>query len=260
MAQRYVRIQSQDQQLYYGLLQPNRSVEVLDQAPWLGGKSTGLVLAESDYRLLSPCTPSKIIAVGRNYPAHAAELGNSVPPEPLLFLKPPTAIAAHGQTVFYPAQSQRVDYEGELALVIGATTKDCSVEAASSIIWGYTIANDITARDLQRQDSQWTRAKGFDGFCPLGPWIIRDLTIDARLQTFVNEETVPRQSAKINEMVFSPAVLVSYISQIMTLLPGDIILTGTPEGIGPLQVGDTVRIEIEGIGSLETAIAVKQKT
>lgn len=258
MTQRYVRIQSQDQRVYYGLLQLNHSVDVLDQAPWLGGQPNGLVLAELDYSLLSPCTPSKIIAVGRNYSAHATELGNSVPEEPLLFFKPPTAIAANGQTIHYPRQSHRVDYEGELALVIGATTKNCTVEAASSKIWGYTVANDITARDLQRQDSQWTRAKGFDGFCPLGPWIVRNLSLDARLQTFLNEEEIPRQSAKINEMVFLPTVLVSYISQIMTLLPGDIILTGTPEGIAPMQIGDRVRVEIEGIGSLENEIVSDQ--
>ncbi|MGL5032655.1 MAG: fumarylacetoacetate hydrolase family protein [Microcystaceae cyanobacterium] len=255
MAQRYVRVQLLGGQIYYGLLQLNRLVLLLDAAPWLGGQPNGQEFAESEYKLLAPCIPSKIIAVGRNYAAHAAELGNDVPSEPLLFLKPPTAIASDGQEIIYPPQSQRVDYEGELALVIGATAKNCSVEQAHNKIWGYTIANDLTARDLQKQDSQWTRAKGFDGFCPLGPWIVRELSVDARLQTFVNQESQPRQSVRINEMVFAPQVLVAYISQIMTLLPGDIILTGTPEGIAPLNVGDTVRVEIEGIGSLENAIA-----
>ncbi|MFM7577888.1 MAG: fumarylacetoacetate hydrolase family protein, partial [Microcystaceae cyanobacterium] len=145
----------------------------------------------------------------------------------------PTAIASDTQEIIHPPQSERVDYEGELALVIGSVAKQCSLEQASQKIWGYTIANDITARDLQQKDSQWTRAKGFDGFCPLGPWIVRELNVEAKLQTFVNEETQPRQASRINEMVFSPPQLVAYISQIMTLLPGDVILTGTPEGIAP---------------------------
>ena len=150
-----------------------------------------------------------------------------------------------------------MDYEGELALVIGERCADCTPEQARTKIWGYTIANDVTARDLQKSDGQWTRAKGFDSFCPLGPWIVRDLNPAARLQTFLNDAKAPRQSAPISDMVFSPEVLVSYISQVMTLLPGDVVLTGTPEGIGAMQVGDRVRIEIEGIGSLENPVALK---
>jgi 2-keto-4-pentenoate hydratase/2-oxohepta-3-ene-1,7-dioic acid hydratase in catechol pathway len=182
-------------------------------------------------------------------------LGNSVPSEPLLFLKPTSALIGDGDAIVYPRQSQRVDYEGELALVIGSRTKNCSSDQARSQIWGYTIANDVTARDLQQKDSQWTRAKGFDGFCPLGPWIVRELDIEARLQTFINHEETPRQSALLQEMVFPPEQLVSYISQIMTLFPGDVILTGTPEGIGAMERGDRVRVEIEGIGNLENEIA-----
>lgn len=255
MAQRFVRVQAPAGEICYGLLYPDRQVEVWDRAPWQGGRPTPRLLVEADYQLLAPCVPSKIIAVGRNYPAHAAELGNEVPAEPLIFLKPPTALAAHEQVVLYPPQSQRVDYEGELALVIGSLTKNCPVEQALNRIWGYTIANDLTARDLQRQDSQWTRAKGFDGFCPLGPWIVRQLSSEARLETWVNDETSPRQCAPLSEMVFSPPVLVAYISQIMTLLPGDVILTGTPEGIAPLERGDRVRVKIEGIGTLENSLA-----
>lgn len=258
MAQRYVRIQTSEGQIHYGLLQLNHNVDLLDDAPWLGGQLTGITLPEENYQLLAPCTPSKIIAVGRNYSAHAAELGNEVPAEPLIFLKPPTAIAADGQSVAYPKQSERVDYEGELALIIGTQAKNCTVEQAHSKIWGYTIANDITARDLQKKDDQWTRAKGFDSFCPLGPWIVREVSVDARLQTFLNNEPTPKQSALLNEMVFSPDVLVSYISHVMTLLPGDIILTGTPEGIGPMTIGDVVRIEIQGIGSLENTIVAPE--
>lgn len=153
-----------------------------------------------------------------------------------------------------PAAVKRVDYEGELALVIGEHCTNCTPEQAHSKIWGNTIANDVTARDLQKRDNQWARAKGFDTFCPLGPWIVRELSPAAQLQTFINGSDRPVQSSQIDRMVFSPAFLVSYISHIMTLLPGDVILTGTPQGVGPMQIGDRVRIEIEGIGSLENTV------
>jgi 2-keto-4-pentenoate hydratase/2-oxohepta-3-ene-1,7-dioic acid hydratase in catechol pathway len=255
MVQRYVRVKNYQGQTYYGLLQLNRHVTVLDQAPWLGGEPTGVELEAESYYLLAPCAPSKIIAVGKNYRAHAAEMGTPVPEEPLLFLKPPTTIIAAGQPIYYPSQSQRVDYEGELALIIGDNSRFCSEAQAASKIWGYTIANDVTARDLQKKDSQWTRAKGFDSFCPLGPWIVREIDSDAKIQTFLNDEEKPRQGDTLNQMVFSPAAIVSYISQVMTLLPGDVILTGTPEGIGPMQPGDRVRVEITGIGRLDNYVA-----
>jgi 2-keto-4-pentenoate hydratase/2-oxohepta-3-ene-1,7-dioic acid hydratase in catechol pathway len=254
MAQRYVRVKYRQGQIFYGQLQLNRSVAVFDAPPWTGGQLTQLELEPDTYQLLAPCLPSKIVAVGKNYRAHAAEMGGSVPEEPLLFLKPPTTVIADGQGIFYPPRSERVDYEGELALVIGETARNCTIAQARSKIWGYTIANDVTARDLQRQDSQWTRAKGFDSFCPLGPWIVRELSIGARLTTFLNNEEEPRQSAYLSDMVFPPDYLVAYISQVMTLQPGDVILTGTPEGIGPMAVGDTVRVEIEGIGALENNV------
>lgn len=254
MAQRYVRVKYRQGQIFYGLLQLNRSVAVFDAPPWMGGQLTQLELEPDTYQLLSPCLPSKIVAVGKNYRAHAAEMGGSVPEEPLLFLKPPTTVIADGQPIFYPPQSERVDFEGELALIIGETAKNCTIAQARSKIWGYTVANDVTARDLQRKDSQWTRAKGFDSFCPLGPWIVRELSIGAKLMTFLNGEGEPRQSAYLSDMVFAPDVLVSYISQVMTLLPGDVVLTGTPEGIGPMAIGDTVRVEIEGIGVLENPV------
>jgi 2-keto-4-pentenoate hydratase/2-oxohepta-3-ene-1,7-dioic acid hydratase in catechol pathway len=257
MAQRYVRVQSASGQLHYGLLQADRSVAVFDAPPWLGGQPTETELAPSSYQLLAPCAPSKIIAVGKNYTQHAAEMGGAVPAEPLLFFKPSTAVIADGATIWYPAQSQRVDYEGELALIIGERCFDCSEETAPIKIWGYTIANDVTARDLQKTDNQWTRAKGFDSFCPLGPWIVRELPPAARLQTRLNDDAEPVQSASIANMVFQPAMLVSYISQIMTLLPGDVVLTGTPAGVGPLKVGDRVRIEIEGIGALENPVKAR---
>jgi 2-keto-4-pentenoate hydratase/2-oxohepta-3-ene-1,7-dioic acid hydratase in catechol pathway len=195
--------------------------------------------------------------VGKNYPDHAAEMGTSTPPEPLLFIKPSTAVTAAGAPIYYPPQATQVDYEGELALVVGDRCAQVPLEAARAKIWGYTIANDVTARDLQKQDGQWTRAKGFDSFCPLGPWIVREISPGAKLQTFLNNHGVPVQSACVDEMTYSPDYLVSYISEIMTLLPGDVILTGTPAGVGPLTVGDQVRVEIEGIGVLDNPVALR---
>jgi 2-keto-4-pentenoate hydratase/2-oxohepta-3-ene-1,7-dioic acid hydratase in catechol pathway len=258
MAQRFVRVQTKTGQLYYGLLQLDRHIQVLDAPPWLKGQPTEQTLSPNSYHILAPCAPSKIIAVGRNYGKHAAEMGAEVPPEPLLFMKPSTSVTGPDSPIYYPTQTQRLDYEGELALVIGDRCFHCSPEQAQSKIWGYTIANDVTARDLQKKDAQWTRAKGFDTFCPLGPWIVREISPGSRLQTFVNDQPEPAQSAQIDEMTFSPEVLVSYISQVMTLLPGDVVLTGTPSGIAPVQVGDRIRIEIEGIGSLENTIARRE--
>jgi len=257
MAQRYVRVQTQSGQLRYGLLLLDRTVQLLDAPPWLKGQATDLELGPEEYQLLAPCAPSKIVAVGKNYMKHAAEMGTEAPAEPLLFLKPTTTILAPHAPILYPPQSRRVDYEGELALVIGDRCTDLSPEEAQAKIWGYTIANDVTARDLQKKDGQWTRAKGFDTFCPVGPWVVREISPAAVLQTFLNEDPNPVQSAPISEMTFSPEALVSYISQVMTLLPGDVVLTGTPQGIGPLNVGDRIRVEIEGIGSLENTVEAR---
>lgn len=258
MAQRYVRVQDKQGRIYYGLLQLNQAVQLLDAPPWLQGQAMEMQLEPNSYQILAPCAPSKIVAVGKNYTDHAAEMGTEVPKEPLLFLKPSTAVIPTSTAIVYPPQSQRVDYEGELALVIGDRTSNCTPEQAHTKIWGYTIANDVTARDLQKKDSQWTRAKGFDTFCPLGPWIVRELNPAASLQTFLNDNSQPVQSATIDQMVFSPDFIVSYISQIMTLQPGDVILTGTPVGVGPLQLGDRIRVEIEGIGRLENTVIAKQ--
>jgi 2-keto-4-pentenoate hydratase/2-oxohepta-3-ene-1,7-dioic acid hydratase in catechol pathway len=257
MAQRYIRVQSLEGRIHYGILQLSLEVQLLDAPPWLQGQPTEEHLTPDEYQILAPCAPSKIVAVGKNYVEHATEMGSTVPKEPLLFLKPPSAVIATGTEIKYPQQSRRVDYEGELALVIGDRAADCTPEQAQKKIWGYTIANDVTARDLQRQDSQWTRAKGFDTFCPLGPWIVREINSAAQIQTFLNDNPQPLQSASIEEMVYSPAVLVSYISQVMTLLPGDVVLTGTPPGVGALNVGDRIRIEIEGIGRLENTVILR---
>lgn len=207
----------------------------------------------TDVRLLAPCTPTKIVAVGRNYAAHAAEMQSDVPAEPLIFLKPPSAVIGSGETIVYPPLSQRVDYEAELAAVIGRQTRNVSASEALDCVLGYTCGNDVTARDLQRKDGQWTRGKGFDTFCPLGPWIVTGLDpSDRGIESRVNGQV--RQRSRTRHMIFSVAELIHYVAQVMTLEPGDVILTGTPAGVGPLRRGDRVEVEIEGIGVLENTV------
>ena len=204
--------------------------------------------------LLPPVAPSKIICVGRNYADHAKELGNEVPAEPLLFFKPSSALLAPGGTIVRPAVSQRVEFEGELAIVIGRTAKDVRADAWRDCVRGFACANDVTARDLQKKDVQFTRGKSFDTFCPIGPCIEDDLDIsDLRVTTRVNGET--RQDARTSQMIFPPGVLLEYITAIMTLVPGDVVLTGTPAGVGPLAAGETVEVEVEGIGVLTNVVA-----
>jgi len=202
---------------------------------------------------LSPCAPTKIVGIGRNYREHAAELDHPIPAEPLLFLKPPSAIGGHGAVIRMPRASRRVDYEGELGVVIGRTACRVPEEAALSHVLGYTCVNDVTARDLQKSDVQFTRAKGFDTFCPVGPCLTTGLAPERlRIETYVNGSR--RQSAPASSMIFGVARLVSYISHIMTLFPGDLIATGTPEGVGPLHDGDEVEVVIEGIGRLRNRV------
>jgi 2-keto-4-pentenoate hydratase/2-oxohepta-3-ene-1,7-dioic acid hydratase in catechol pathway len=210
---------------------------------------TGEQAPLADVRLLAPVLPSKIVCVGKNYAAHAAEFGMTVPEEPLLFLKPSTAVIGPGDQIQLLPISTRVDYEGELAVVIGRIARDVRAEDAYRYILGYTCANDVTLRDLQHANDQWTRAKGFDGSCPLGPWIQTELDpIDVRVETRLNGEI--RQGAQTSDMVFGVATLIEYITRFMTLLPGDVLLTGTPEGVGRLAAGDVVEVEVEGIGTL----------
>ena len=205
-------------------------------------------------RLLAPVVPSKIVCIGRNYADHAKELGNEAPPEPIIFLKPPSALLDPGGTIVRPVASQRVDFEGELAIVIGRTAKDVKAAQWRDYVRGFTCANDVTARDLQKKDVQFTRGKGFDTFCPLGPCIEDDLdTGDLRLTTRVNGET--RQDGRTSQMIFACDFLVEFITSVMTLVPGDVILTGTPAGVGPLQSGETVEVEIAGIGVLRNVVA-----
>jgi 2-keto-4-pentenoate hydratase/2-oxohepta-3-ene-1,7-dioic acid hydratase in catechol pathway len=204
--------------------------------------------------LLPPVTPSKIVCVGRNYADHAKELGNEAPSEPILFLKPPSALLAPGGTIVRPAASQRVDFEAELAIVIGRTAKDVRADAWRDYVRGFACANDVTARDLQKKDVQFTRGKSFDTFCPIGPCIEDDLDVsDLRVTTRVNGVT--RQDGRTSQMIFPPGVLIEFITAVMTLVPGDVILTGTPAGVGPLAAGETVEVEIEGIGVLRNAVA-----
>ena len=208
----------------------------------------------SDVRLLAPVIPrSKVIGIGKNYAAHAAEMGGDVPSEPLMFIKPNTSVAGPSDPVFYPRQSSEVHYEGELAVVIGRICRDVPPDRVGDVVYGYTVGNDVTARDLQRTDVQFTRAKGFDSFCPLGPWIETELdTSDLRVTTHLNGDLMQDGSTK--DMVFDVPALVAYVSSVMTLLPGDVILTGTPEGVGPMEVGDEVEVSISGIGNLTNKV------
>jgi 2-keto-4-pentenoate hydratase/2-oxohepta-3-ene-1,7-dioic acid hydratase in catechol pathway len=209
-------------------------------------------------RLLAPVIPrSKIVAVGRNYAAHAAEMDEEVPETPLTFFKPNTSVIGPGEPIIYPLASHRVDFEGELAVVIGRICKEVPVSRVSEVIFGYTIANDVTARDLQKTDGQWARAKGYDTFCPLGPWITTHQRLDevAALAIRTTVDGEPRQDGTTSDMVFKIPELVAYISSYTTLLPGDVILTGTPAGAGPVLPGQQVSIEIEGIGTLTNPVA-----
>ncbi len=222
-------------------------------------KFSGARWALSDVRLLSPILPSKVVCVGRNYAEHAAEHGSEVPKEPLLFLKPSTSVIGPRDAIRLPIFSKQVEHEAELAVVIGAPgARRADRAAAERAIFGYTCANDVTARDLQRADGQWTRAKGFDSFCPIGPWITTDLDVsDLEIRCEVGrnpDEMEVRQLGRTKDMVFDVPALVSYISHVMTLLPGDVVLTGTPAGVSPLTEGDTVTVRIEGIGELTNPV------
>ena len=208
-------------------------------------------------RLLAPVIPrSKVVAVGRNYAAHAAELGNAVPTTPLTFFKPNTSVIGPGDAIVHPRVSEQVSFEGELAVVIGRICKEVPESRAAEVIFGYTVANDVTARDLQKSDGQWSRAKGYDTFCPLGPWITTHQTLDevADLGIRTTLDGVEKQNGRTSDMVHSIPALIAYITSFTTLLPGDVILTGTPEGVGTMRPGQEVSIEIEGIGTLTNTV------
>jgi len=239
----------------YGIPDEDSLVTVLVGDPlYVGLQPTDEQLRLSDARLLSPVLPrSKVVGIGRNYAAHAAEMGSELPDEPLMFLKPNTSVVGPGDPVFYPRQTEELHYEGELAVVIGRICRDVPKEKYADVIHGYTVGNDVTARDLQRKDGQFTRAKGFDSFCPLGPWIETDLDVsDLRVQTYLNGEV--KQDGRTSDLIFDVPTLIAHVTSVMTLLPGDVILTGTPEGVGPMNAGDEVEVSIQGIGNLTNKV------
>ncbi len=241
-----------------GLPAADSSVVALSGDPLhVGLNPTEQVHKLEDVRLLAPVIPrSKVVGIGRNYAAHANEMGSAVPKEPLMFLKPNTSVIGPGDPIFYPPQSAEVHFEGELAVVIGRICRDVAPERVKDVIYGYTIGNDVTARDLQRSDVQFTRSKGFDSFCPLGPWIDTDLdTSDLRVRTHLYGELMQEGSTK--ELIFDVASLVAYVTSVMTLLPGDVILTGTPEGVGPMRPGDEVDVTISGVGTLTNKVVLR---
>jgi 2-keto-4-pentenoate hydratase/2-oxohepta-3-ene-1,7-dioic acid hydratase in catechol pathway len=221
---------------------------------YAGVELTGEQVPLVGVRLLAPVIPrSKVVCIGRNYVAHAEELGHDVPEEPLVFLKPNTSVVGPGDPIVYPRQSSNVHFEGELGIVIGRICRDVPPERVSDVIYGYTVGNDVTARDLQETDDQWARAKGFDSFCPLGPWIETDLDPSGlSVRTELNGEL--KQTGTTSLMIFDVPTVVSYITSFMTLLPGDVVLTGTPAGVGPMQVGDDVSVTVEGIGTLTNKV------
>jgi 2-keto-4-pentenoate hydratase/2-oxohepta-3-ene-1,7-dioic acid hydratase in catechol pathway len=249
---RIVRYQTMNQPAKYGWMFEDQIGEI-EGSIYGEYRRQEASIPVGDVTLLSPCQPSKIVCVGRNYADHAKELGNDVPKLPLIFLKPTSSIINPGEAIILPLQSQQVEHEAELVIVIGKRGRNITVENARSHILGYTIGNDVTARDLQKSDGQWTRAKGFDTFCCFGPWIETDFDVsDALITCKVSGQ--PRQMGSTRDMIFSVSTIVAFISSVMTLEPGDILFTGTPAGVGPLKAGDEVVVEIEGLGRLSNPV------
>ena len=243
-----VRIRTAGDDIAYGAVEPE-GIRVHQGTPFVAWEPTETIIPFQEAQLLAPVFPTKVVAVGRNYADHAAELGNEVPDEPLIFLKPPTSIIGPGSAIVLPPVSDEVHHEAELAVVVGKVARKVKAEDASSFIIGYTAANDVSARDLQRSDGQWTRAKGFDTFCPLGPALETELDPQG-LEVVCRVNGDVRQQATTDDMIFGVGEILEYVSSIMTLLPGDVILTGTPSGVGPIEAGDFVEVEIERIGIL----------
>ena len=249
---RIVRYQQKDEAPQYGWLLDDKVGEI-DGDIFGRYRRRDANTPRAEVKLLAPSQPSKIVCVGRNYVEHAKELGNEVPKVPLLFLKPPSSIISSGEAIVLPPQSAQVEHEAELVAVVGKRGRHITTEDARNYILGYTVGNDVTARDLQKTDGQWTRAKGFDTFCAFGPWIDTDFDpSDAVVTCRVNGQM--RQMASTRDMVFSVATLVAYISSVMTLEPGDLIFTGTPAGVGPLKPGDRVDVEIDGLGAISNPV------
>ena len=256
MSTRYVRFRPAGEAREVYAIIKNDSLAELDGPPWSGGKPTGKTRPLSGATLVAPVQPSKIVCIGLNYHAHVqASLSADKPPEnPLIFLKPPSAIIGPDDKIIHPPESERVDYEAELGVVIGRKGSHISVGTAEDYIFGFTCVNDVTARDLQKKDGQWSRAKGFDTFCPVGPWIVDELNFhDVLVEGIHNGEV--KQSGRTSLMIFDIPFLISYISSVMTLNPGDLISTGTPSGIAPMKSGDTIEVRVEGIGALKNSMA-----
>lgn len=251
---RIAKFQAGDK-LGWGLIDGPELVVFRGHPLFQGYETTGERVAIKDITLLPPILPtSKIVCIGKNYADHAAEMGGDAPIEPLIFLKPTTSVIGPDEQIVLPKISNQVDYEGELAVVIGALAKNVSIDQANDFIWGYTIANDVTARDIQNIDGQWTRAKGFDTFCPLGPWVETEFNPEEQiLETRVDGEA--KQRASVDLMVHKVPRIIQHVSEAMTLMPGDVILTGTPAGIGPITSGQIVEVSIEGIGTLSNPVA-----
>ncbi|MFA5844484.1 MAG: fumarylacetoacetate hydrolase family protein [Coriobacteriia bacterium] len=247
---RVVRIFT-DEDVRYGLADES-DITLISDEPFAAWEPEGVVPLHQA-KLLAPAIPTKIVCVGINYRGHAKEMGHKIPDEPVIFLKPPTAINGPYGEIHMPDGVESIDYEGELAVIIGRRTHKVAAEEALAHVLGYCCANDVTARELQRKDGQWTRAKGFDGFCPLGPWVETDVEpAELVVQTYLNGEL--RQSSPTSDMIFDVPTLVSHISHVMTLLPGDVVLTGTPKGVGPMVRGDVIEVRIEGIGGLANKV------
>jgi 2-keto-4-pentenoate hydratase/2-oxohepta-3-ene-1,7-dioic acid hydratase in catechol pathway len=233
---------------FYAVLEKDK-LKRISGTPFERHAFTGRTYSPGEYTLLAPCVPSKVVAVGLNYRGHAKEMGDELPAEPKIFLKPATSVIGPEMDILMPPQSQRVDYEAELAVVIGRTCRTVSSEDAMAYVLGFTCLNDVTARDLQKRDGQWTRAKSFDTFCPIGPWIETEMRYDnAAVISRLNGKVC--QQSRTSDLIFNIGSLVSFISGVMTLLPGDVIATGTPAGIGPMADGDAIEIEVEGVGVL----------
>jgi 2-keto-4-pentenoate hydratase/2-oxohepta-3-ene-1,7-dioic acid hydratase in catechol pathway len=240
----------------FGVLNDQDAILVLRGDPIYSGivpveKSLNL----SDVKLLAPVIPrSKVVCIGKNYADHAAEMDSEVPSEPIIFIKPNTSVIGLNETIIWPRMSERIDYEAELAIVIGRICKEVPASKAKDVIYGYTLANDVTARDLQKKDGQWSRAKGFDTFCPLGPWIETEfIPGDQKITATLNGEV--KQSSMLSEMIFKVPQIVEFVTNVMTLLPGDVILTGTPAGIGPMPSGASITVAIDGLGALTNKVS-----
>lgn len=237
----------------YGLAEA-AGVTVYQGSPFVAWEATETMVPWEAVQLLSPVIPTKVVCVGRNYLEHAEELGNEVPDEPVIFLKPATAVIGPDAPVFYPPSSSNVHHEAELAAVVGRVARNVAAEDAGRYIFGYTAANDVTARDLQQKDGQWTRAKGFDSFCPLGPVIETELDPLERLAVICRVNGDVRQAGFTSDMVFGVAEIFEFVTRVMTLLPGDVLLTGTPSGVGPVVPGDVMEVEIDGVGVLANRV------